>query len=120
MPAQRSEFSCKIIEVFSGDDLIAFVDLEVENLWKKQRIRLYGVDTPNAIKESGDTKGGKVRSEVRRITYGRTGKITVVSKNANSWVVTLIIDTPSGPVNVNDYLTSQGFKYVAPEHNAKK
>lgn len=111
------EYSCEVREVFSGDDLIALVDLGVENLWKRQRIRLSGVDTPNAINANGDTEAGKIRSYVRALTRGRKGKLTVETRNTNSWVVTLVVDTPDGSVNVNEYLISQGYQFKrAPTH----
>jgi endonuclease YncB( thermonuclease family) len=105
------EYSCEVREVFSGDDLIALIDLGVENLFKKQRIRLAGVDTPNAVKESGNTVAGQLRSLVRALTKSRKGRITVVGKNANSWVVTLVVETPEGSVNVNEYLIAQGYQF---------
>lgn len=113
--AEQTEFVCEVREVFSGDDLIAFVDLGVENLWKKQRIRLHGVDTPNAIKQPGDSEAGKIRSFVRNVARGRKGKITVISKTANVWVVVLCVATQDGEMNINEYLINQGYKFVKPE-----
>jgi hypothetical protein len=111
MPEQV-EYQCEVREVFSGDDLIAFVDLGVEGLFKRQRIRLHGVDTPPAINAAGDTVAGQIRSTVRSMTRGRKGKLTVVSRNANSWVVTLVVHTPQeGDVNINDFLIAQGYQF---------
>lgn len=109
----HSIYPCDVREVFSGDDLIALVDLGVENLWKRQRIRLSGVDTPPAISATGDTEAGQIRSHVRMLTRGKKGTITVVSRNANSWVVVLVVDTPEGPVNVNDLLIARGYQFKA-------
>lgn len=107
----QEEYACEVREVFSGDDLIAFVDLGVENLFKKQRLRLAGVDTPNAINATGNTEAGQLRTFVRNLTRGRKGKLVIVSRNTNSWVVTLTVETPEGPVNVNEYLIGQGYKF---------
>ncbi len=111
MPVQL-EYSCKIEEVFSGDDLIAMVDLGVENLFKRQRVRLSGVDTPSAIQASGDTEAGKLRSDIRTMVRGRKSKIVVVNKNTNSWVVTLEVEGPTGKINVNDYLIGLGYQFT--------
>ena len=114
MPAQvgeKTEFRCEVKEVFSGDDLIAMIDLGVENLWRKQRIRLAGVDTPNAVKEGVNTPAGVIRTYIRNLTRGKPATLTVEHKNVSSWVVTLIVQTPTGPVNVNEYLISQGFQF---------
>lgn len=111
------EYVCEVREVFSGDDLIAMVDLGVENLWKRQRIRLSGVDTPPAINATGDTEAGQIRSHVRALTRGRKGKITVITRNTNSWVVTLVIETPEGSVDINQLLIGRGYQFkskVAP------
>jgi endonuclease YncB( thermonuclease family) len=107
-----SEYACEVREVFSGDDLVAMVDLGVENLWKRQRIRLHGVDTPTAIGAAPDTDAGKVRAYIRNLTRGRKGRLTVVSRNTNSWVVTLVVETFEGTsVNVNEYLIAQGYQF---------
>lgn len=104
-------FPCEVREVFSGDDLIALVDLGVESLWKKVRIRLSGVDTPNAVNEPGTSEAGQLRTVVRQMTRARKGQITVVSRNANSWVVVLVVDGPDGRINVNEYLIAQGYEF---------
>lgn len=106
-----TEYTCEVREVFSGDDLIALVDLGVENLWKRQRIRLSGVDTPPAINATGDTEAGQIRSHVRALTRGRKGRLTVVTRNTNSWVVVLVVDTPEGPVDVNELLIARGYQF---------
>ena len=64
MLGQQVEYPCEVREVFSGDDLIVMIDLGVENLFMKRRIRLHGVDTPNAVKEQKDTDAGKIRTLV--------------------------------------------------------
>jgi hypothetical protein len=107
----QTVYTGEVREVFSGDDLVALVDLGVENLWKRQRIRLAGVDTPPAINATGDTEAGKLRNHVRMLTRGKKASITVLSRNTNSWVVTLVVDTPEGPVNVNEMLVSRGYEF---------
>jgi endonuclease YncB( thermonuclease family) len=111
----QTEFACEVREVFSGDDLIVMVDLGVMNLFQRQRIRLAGVDTPNAIGSREDTSGGEVRRQVRQLARGRKAKLSVVTRYANSWVVQLTIETPEGPVDLNQRLVDQGYTY-----NAKK
>ena len=110
---QRTEYPCEVREVFSGDDLVVFVDLGVEGLFKKQRVRLAGVDTPNAIGAREDTTGGSVRREVRMLARGKKARLTVVSKNTSSWVVTLVIETMEGEVNLNERLIAQGYAFNA-------
>ena len=111
------EYSCEIRDVFSGDDLVVFMDLGVDDLWKRKRVRLYGVDTPNAVNSSEDTEAGKVRKHVRMLARGRRGIFSVVSKNLNSWVGTLVIESTSaqgGTINLNQLLIEQGYVFKRP------
>lgn len=107
------KYPCEVREVFSGDDLVALVDLGVENLWKKQRIRLHGVDAPNAIKAGPETDAGKIRQFVRNMTLKKRGQLYVVSKTMNSWVVVLEVqrDNTNQFLNVNEILIAQGYVY---------
>lgn len=112
-PQLPTEFACEVKEVFSGDDLIVFVDLGIENLWKRQRIRLSGVDTPNAVGTSEETKAGVIRKDIRMLARHKKARLSVVSRNTNSWVVVLVVTTPEGEINVNERLIAQGYAYTA-------
>lgn len=108
------QYPCEVRDVYSGDDLIVLVDLGVESLWKRVRVRLLGVDTPNAVNAGEDTDAGRVRREVRTLVRGKRGLFTVSSKSNNSWVGTLIVETPgapSGVTNLNEHLINQGFVF---------
>lgn len=105
-------YPCEVREVFSGDDLVLMVDLGVEGLHKKQRVRLHGVDTPNAIKAAPNTSAGEIRNYVRRLTWRRPGHFEVVSRNVGSWVGILTVSTPTGQVNVNQDLIGKGYQYA--------
>lgn len=114
MNDKAEQFPCEVREVFSGDDLVVMVDLGIENLWKRQRIRLAGVDTPNAVGAPDDTEAGRIRKEIRTMTRGRRGVITVISRNLNSWVCSLVVEatgTPDGVVCVNDWLIGKGYVF---------
>lgn len=115
MDVQKAEeYSCEVRDVFSGDDLVVFVDLGIEDLWKKKRVRLLGVDTPNAVNAAEDTEAGRVRRQIRQIARGRRGILTVTSKNLNSWVGTLVVEAPNSPdgtINLNQLLVDQGYVF---------
>lgn len=114
MSDKAEQFPCEVREVFSGDDLVVMVDLGVESLWKRVRVRLAGVDTPNALGASDDTEAGRVRKEIRNMTRGRRGVITVVSRNLSSWVCVLVVEqsgTKEGVVCVNDWLVGKGYVF---------
>ena len=107
-------YPCEVREVFSGDDLVLFIDLGVEQLWKRQRVRLHGVDTPNAVGEPATSPAGMVREGVKRIARFRKGQFTVMSRNGTSWVGVLIVERTggSGVLNLNQHLIDQGHVYT--------
>lgn len=110
--AVNPEHGCIVTDVFSGDDLVGFVDLGVESLWKRQRMRLYGIDTPPAIGLPPESEAGKVRTYIRNLVLRRKATVMVHSKTLNSWVVTLMVEQHDGStVNVNEYLKSQGYEF---------
>ncbi len=100
MREEPKTYIVEVHDVFSGDDLVVLVDLGVEDLWKRQRVRLAGVDTPNAVNAGPDTEAGKLRSYVRNLVRGRKAKLRVISRGANSWVVVLLVETPEGEFNL--------------------
>lgn len=111
MAEDQESFRAEVREVFSGDDLVVMVDLRVEGLWKRQRVRLAGVDTPNAIGAGTDTEAGKVRTYVRDLVRQREVRIDIVNRVSSSWVVVLHVETPTGLLNLNEDLIRKGFKF---------
>lgn len=111
MDTQKLAYPCEVKDVYSGDDLILMVDLGVEGLWKRQRVRLHGVDTPNAVNVGEDTEAGKVRKQVRDIVRNRRGVFQVVARNSKSWVGVLIVESPAGVLNINEHLQGQGYVF---------
>lgn len=104
-------YKASVPDVFSGDDLVLMVDLGVENLHLRQRVRLFGVDTPNAIGEGADTEAGRVRKFVRNLTRDKTVTLQVRSKVGTSWVGVVTIHTREGDVNLNEELIKQGYAF---------
>lgn len=100
----------KVEEVFSGDDLIVMVDLGVEGLHKRQRVRLHGVDTPNAIGESPSQDGGKIRDEIRRMSQGKRVRLSSIRKKSSSWVAVVEV-VGDRAVNLNEYLIHKGYPF---------
>jgi hypothetical protein len=98
-------------EVFSGDDLILLIDLGMDDLWKRKRVRLYGVDTPNAVNQGPETEAGQLRTYVREQVKGRRLHITPVSSNGNSMVAIIEIERDGVRVNLNDDLIAKGYKF---------
>ena len=102
----------RIEQVKSGDDMTGLVDLGVDSLYKMVRLRLRGVDVPNAHLASASSEAGKLRDYVRRHVMGRECTALVHSMGKGGWVVTLLVDQgEAGIVNVNSLLIQEGYVY---------
>ena len=113
-------YHCKVMEVISGDDLIVLVDLNIDDLFKRVRARLRGVDTPSAYKENSDTTGGKVRADVHKLTKNKQCRIDVHSQGRGGWVVTMfVIQSDGTEVQLNAALREQGFVYQQPRQESR-
>jgi hypothetical protein len=111
MPVERTEFRAEVRDVFSGDDLILFIDLGIGDLYMRKRFRLHGVDTPNAIGAGPDTEAGRLRSFVYDTLKRKELKVTVISRAANSLVGIVEIESPNGNVILNDVLIDKGYRF---------
>ena len=109
---QKTVFDAEVKGVFSGDDLTMFIDLGVNGLFKQQRVRLEGVDTPNAVRQSHDSEAGQVRSFVRSATQGKTVQLTVTRFGEKSWVGIITIPQEDGDLNLNEALIAKGYKFI--------
>lgn len=114
--AQERDFpvyAVKVEEVHSGDDLILMVDLGIDNLFKRVRARLAGVDCPDAYRAAPDTDAGKVRDSVRDLTRGECRAQVHQQGGRGGWLVTLFYRaTDSAFKNLNDQLISEGHVYI--------
>lgn len=107
----RKFFSVEVTEVHSGDDLVVLVDLGIDELFKKQRIRLQGVDTPDAFREAVDTEAGRVREEVRQMVRNKQCWIELCAHGKGGWKVILYVESDPDPVNVNEFLIAKGYVF---------
>ena len=104
----------RVEQVYSGDDMIVMLDLAVEGLYKKQRIRLAGVDTPNGVRESAESEAGKVRAYVLGLCKNHDLSITVLSRSRSSWVASVVVHLKEGDFDLNDDLIKRGYLYKNP------
>lgn len=107
------EYKVVVGEVHSGDDLIVSVDLGFDGVSKQVRVRLRGVDTPDAHRASPDTEAGKVREWlVSRLSDSRC-YIRKHHARKTGWLVTLYATEGGGRAgdysNVNEELIQQGY-----------
>lgn len=112
MVAEVRRFQAEILEVRSGDDLIAMVALGIDDLHKKVRVRLAGVDTPDAFQEGASTDAGRIRDKVKSLIKGKKCTLEVLSTRRGGWRSTLLLTDSSGKtVNVNTMLQEMGYVY---------
>jgi len=102
----------EVLEVHSGDDLILLVDLGIDSLFKRTRVRLQGVDTPDAYKAAPETEAGQIRDKVARLVKGKKCTIDVHMQGKASWIVTLFVGVKADAYSLNDTLKEQGYVYT--------
>lgn len=111
---QERGYVVSVEEVHSGDDLVVLVDLGVDGLYKRTRIRLHGVDAPNAYKAKVGTEAGLLRDEIRKLTGGKC-RIELVSEGRGGWLVRLFAFVSDNKhheeININELLKSRGYVY---------
>lgn len=116
-------YPVEVKAVFSGDDLIVMADLRREDLWVRKRVRLVGVDTPNAVNAADSSEAGRVRKMVRDLVYNRRGVFTITSRVNRSWVGRLVVEAGpehGGVLDLNQYLIDKGYVYRSPVARPEK
>ena len=106
-----NQYRVDVVEVHSGDDLVLMVDLGVDNLFKRVRARLDGVDTPDAYKTAPDTEAGKVRKFVQQLTLRKRCYVDVHNMGSGGWKVSLYLDSLGPGQSINDMLKAKGYVY---------
>ncbi len=110
-------FEAKVEEVHSGDDFILLVNIGVDGLFKRTRVRLHGVDAPNAYKAKPETEAGRVRDEVKKLIGSRC-LIDLVSEGKGGWIVTMtVFDDDNQPMCLNNILRDRGYVYSPSKQN---
>lgn len=108
-------FEARVEEVHSGDDFILLVNLGVDGLFKRTRVRLHGVDAPNAYKAGPDTEAGRVRDEIRK-RIGSRCLVELIAEGKGGWIVNMtVFDSNNQPMCLNKSLQERGYVY-APAH----
>ena len=113
---QGRSFAVTVEEVHSGDDLIVMADLGIDRLYKKVRVRLQGVDTPNAYKAKADSEAGTVRDDVLRMVKEGKCRIEVVAEGKGGWLGVLFVEKAGKEICVNEVLRDRGFVFKGNEH----
>ncbi len=110
------EYTGEVMEVRSGDDLLVLINLNMDGLFKKTRVRLKGVDVPSAFCMSGNTEPGRIRDELKALVKGASCRLLVhnYGKNNSGWLATLFVK-PYGQdieININQMFIDKGYVFV--------
>lgn len=104
-------YEATVEEVHSGDDFIVMVNLGIDGLYKRTRVRLYGVDAPNAYKAKADSDAGRVRDEVKQLVGGKC-LVEVVSEGKGGWIISMtVFGQDNQPMCLNTLLRERGYVY---------
>lgn len=74
------QYKAKVTDVYDGDTITVDVDLGFGIIFEGQKIRFYGVNTPEVRGESRE-EGLKVRDHVRSLILDKEIKITVIKNH---------------------------------------
>ena len=122
------EYNCKIVRVVDGDTVDVDIDLGFDTWRCGERIRLYGIDTPECrTRNATEKKAGFLAKDFveRRLQQGRTYPLTTKEKGKyGRYLGTIKID---GDLTINAALVSENLavpytgegKYITkPKHEA--
>lgn len=104
-------YAAEVRDVFSGDDLVLFIDLGAGDLWLRKRFRLHGVATPNAVGQNSATDAGRIRGMVYDLLKRRALRVTVMSQCAGYMTGVVEIDQAGTVLNLNQFLIEKGYQF---------
>jgi endonuclease YncB( thermonuclease family) len=107
------EYEARVEQVTSGDDLYLSVSIGFDGLYKRVRVRLDGVDTPDAYMKPADSDSlaAQIRKEVTDKLQDKKVRIRVLAIRNNSWSVILHYPDNDTEINLNDELVARGYIY---------
>ena len=101
------EYRATVVKVYDGDTITVDFDLGFGVVLKNQKIRLYGINTPEVRGDSRED-GLKSRDALREKILGKTVTIKTVKNNKKGkygrWLGMVYAEAE----NVNEWLLSEG------------
>jgi micrococcal nuclease len=100
------EYSATVVKVYDGDTITVDIDLGFGIVLRKQKIRLYGVNTPEVRGEEKEL-GKKVRDLLREKILGETIIVKTIKDKKGKygrWLGTIFHKEE----NINDWLLNEG------------
>ena len=110
------EYNCTIVKVIDGDTVDVDIDLGFGVWLKKQRIRLYGIDTPESrTRDLEEKKYGLVAKAfvLAHLPLGSTRTLTTVQDKTGKYGRILgTIMLPDRKISLNQMLLDEGHATV--------
>lgn len=100
---EDAKFNVDILTIQTGDDMQALVELGHDSMYRRTRLRLFGVAAP----EIGSEQYNSTIREIHKL-IGEKGIIKVHYVRGSSWIVTL---WNSDMQSVNNKLIDMGYVY---------
>lgn len=109
---QSVTYACSVVRVLGGDDVVMMVDLGVDNLFKRVRVKLQGVLVPD--KNADRARHHEAKQQLIKALKGDCAiKLCDVSKGI--WLVRLFVKQQGSWHDVNERLIARGFVYERPK-----
>ena len=106
------EYRCSLVKIIDGDTIDVNLDLGFDVVLKKQRIRLYGINTPESrTRDLEQKKYGLAAKERLRELLEEAESIMVkteIDVKARCKYGRILGTIYAGKINVNDLLVSEG------------
>ena len=104
------EYYYKVLRVLDGDTLDVDVDLGFSTTLNKQRIRMYGIDTPESRTRDKEEKvRGLISKEVLKRYCQVGGKIVLISHGKGKYGRILGEIFTTDGLCINDYMCQEGY-----------
>tara|TARA_A100001011_G_C14293053_1_gene837099 strand:+ start:851 stop:1174 length:324 start_codon:yes stop_codon:yes gene_type:complete len=100
------EYNATVVKVYDGDTITVDIDLGFGIVLRKQKIRLYGINTPEVRGEEKEL-GKKVRDILREKILGETIIVKTIKDKKGKygrWLGTIFHKEE----NINDWLLNEG------------
>ena len=107
------EYKCKLVKVVDGDTVDVDIDLGFGVWLQNQRIRLYGIDTPESRTSDAEEKIYGLAAKERMQKWLDGGSLKIVThKDAKGKYGRILGELYTFETNINDIRTSKDFQNV--------
>lgn len=110
LPKPAYEYNAKVTAVYDGDTYTVDIDLGLGVWMRGQKIRLFGVDTPE-VRGEGKAEGKRVRDYVRDVILDQPVLLKTRRDKKGKygrWLAKVIVSKPNGLLDISTHLVKRG------------